>query len=167
MYIYSRIRVYANNFHKLWCIFEYRELLWEMKQKHTLSFHLINPSLSTSANKRLPCKRSLDQWCHQSKRKDFSESEATTRATHGSMGPLERLNRLQHTCTPGTNLRVHQLATQRKHKPRGPTWGSADPGIGRTDLWSADLRPPRGACLLVLEAIPGVSRSSSRRCSSL
>jgi hypothetical protein len=39
-------------------------------------------------------------------------------------------------------------------------WGSADPGIGRTDLGSADPGPPRGFHLLVLEVVPGVSRST-------
>jgi hypothetical protein len=167
MYTTSRIGIYANNFHKLWCIFKCRELVWEMEQNHTLSFHLIKPSFSTSANRRLACKNPLDQWCHQSKRKDSGESEAATRTSHGSMGPPEHLNRLQHTCTPGTDLMAHQSTTQRRHMPRKAPWGSADPGIGRTDLWSADPGPPRGACPLVLEANPRVFRCSSHRFPSL
>jgi hypothetical protein len=50
-----------------------------------------------------------------------------------------------------------------------PEWahlGSVDPRIDRTDLGSIDPGPPRGACPLVLEAIPGVFHSL-RRCSGL
>jgi hypothetical protein len=51
--------------------------------------------------------------------------------------------------------------------PKEGHLGSADPWIGRTDLGSANPGPPRGACPLVLEAIPKVFHSSLRRCSGL
>jgi hypothetical protein len=88
------------------------------------------------------------------------ESEHDTWTSHGSMGPPERLSRLKSTCTLGTDLRSHETATQIKNTLRGPTWGLADLRIGRTDLGSADPALPRGACPLVLEAIPGVFHSS-------
>jgi hypothetical protein len=85
--------------------------------------------------------------------------------SHRFMGPPKRLNRLKSTCTPGTDLRAHRIATPRKHGPSGAL-ESADPRIDRTNLGSADPGPPRGACPLVLEAIPGVFHSL-RRCSGL
>jgi hypothetical protein len=60
------------------------------------------------------------------------------------MGPPECLNRLQHTCTPRTDLRTHQSAAERKHRTRWATWGLADLGIGRTELGLANPGPPRG-----------------------
>jgi hypothetical protein len=128
---------------------------------------LHDPSTLGSADEGLPCKHPLDQWHHQSKRESLGESETATRESHRSCGPPEHLNRLQHTCTPGTNLRTHQLAIVRKHRPRRATWGSADPRIGRTNLGSDDLGPPHGVRLLVLEIVPGVSRSTWRWCSRL
>ena len=47
--------------------------------------------------------------------------------SHGSYGPPERLNRLQTTWTPGTDLRTHRTATTQKHTPSGAHRGSADP----------------------------------------
>jgi hypothetical protein len=47
------------------------------------------------------------------------ESEGDTWTSHGSMGPPERLNRLMSTCTLGTDLGAHKIATPRKHNPRG------------------------------------------------
>jgi hypothetical protein len=80
----------------------------------------------------------------------LDESEHDTWTSHGSMGPLEHLNHLKSTYTPGTDLRPHRTATLRKHAPSGATWGSADPWIGRTDLGLGDPRPPHGAFPLVL-----------------
>jgi hypothetical protein len=82
------------------------------------------------------------------------------------MGPPEHLNRLKDTCTTGTDLEAHRTATLRKHTPSGTHLGSADTRIGRTDLGSVDPSLPRGACPLVLKAIPGVFHSL-RRCSGL
>jgi hypothetical protein len=83
-----------------------------------------------------------------------NESECDTWTSHGSMDPPEHLNRLKSTCTLGTNLRAHRTATPRKHNPRGPHLGSANPWIGRTDLGSAHPGPPHGACPLVLGPSP-------------
>jgi hypothetical protein len=104
--------------------------------------------------------------CHVTNLREASPDklERDTWTSHGSMGPPERLNRLKSTCTPGTDLRAHKTATSRKHTPSGAHLGSADPRIGRTDLGSVDPGLPRGACPLVLEAVPGVFQSSLRRC---
>jgi hypothetical protein len=54
------------------------------------------------------------------------ESECDTWTSHRSMGPPERLNRLKSTCTPGTDLRAHKIATpEEAHLEGGP------PGVGR------------------------------------
>jgi hypothetical protein len=105
--------------------------------------------------------------CHQSKGSKPRQIRARQWTSHVSMGPLECLNRLKNTCTPGTDLRTHRTATPRKHTPSGAHLGSTDPRIGRTDLGSVDLGLPRGACPLVLEAIPRVFHSFLHRCSGL
>jgi hypothetical protein len=95
------------------------------------------------------------------------ESECDTWTSHGSMGPPERLNRLKNTCTPGTDLRAHRTSTSRKHTPSGAHLGSTNPRISRTDLGSVDPGLPRGACPLVLQAIPRVFHYFLRWCSGL
>jgi hypothetical protein len=81
-------------------------------------------------------------------RESLGELETATCASHGSYGPPERLNRLKYTCTPGTDLRTHHAATQRKHKLRRATYRSADPRIGRTDLGSVGPGLPRAGSWL-------------------
>jgi hypothetical protein len=83
------------------------------------------------------------------------------------MGPPEYLNRLKRMCTPRTDLRTHRTATPRKHTPSGAYMGSADPRISRTALGLVDPGLPRGACPLVLEAIPEVFHSFLCWCSGI
>jgi hypothetical protein len=127
-----------------------------MKRKHTPMILALQAQPMRGCHVSIPW---INDVINPRERERLGQSETTTHASHGSYGPPKHLNRL-HMCIPGTNLRAHQLTTKRKHKLRRPTWGSADPGIGRTDLWSADPGPPRGARSLVLEAISGVSRST-------
>jgi hypothetical protein len=107
--------------------------------------------------------------CHVTNPREASPDklERDTWTSHGSMGPPERLNCLKNMCTPVTDLRAHRTTTLRKHTRSGAHLGSADPRIGRTDLGSVDPTLPRGACPLVLEAIPGVFHSILRWCSGL
>ena len=85
----------------------------------------------------------------------LDESYAATSASHGSMGPLCQLNRQEMCHARRRGTRAHMEASQTKHKPEGRPGASADPRIGRTDLGSVDLPPPRVARSLVLGCIPG------------
>jgi hypothetical protein len=89
------------------------------------------------------------------------ESERDTWTSHGPMGPLECLNRLKNTCTPGTNLRARRTATQMIHTLSGAHRGSAHP-TGRSNrplalhsgasTWCLPIGPKghsRGICLLL------------------
>jgi hypothetical protein len=126
--------------------------MWAFSTRNIAKAHLILPphqsKLPYPSQWEVAMQSAMDFWCHQSKGENLDKSEADTCTSDGFYGPQMYPNRLQTAWTPGTTLRIHQVATTRKHKGSGAHRGSADP-TGRPNRPCGRQSPPSMWWLLV------------------